>query len=152
MVPKTIPFINLAVNEISEWFRLKGTAGERLKNLKLVFESTGNIVKSRKYATTIFSFPNVFNSLPQGHLTLYQATKLKVFADDKIDLSVWGFTPYQQYFSYVMATDHKSTFSWTFFFFFQPVLNQSIILHWQASRSAIPIILSAKGESRYFQF
>ena len=39
--------------------------------------------------------------------------------------------------------------SWTFF---KPVLYQSIVLTLAASRSAIPIILSSKWESHYYQF
>ena len=41
-------------------------------------------------------------------------------------LCVWCFTPYQQYFSYLNSTVHKSMFPRLFFF--QPALNQSIIL------------------------
>ena len=41
-----------------------------------------------------------------------------------ISLFVWGFTPYQQYFSYLTATVHKSMFAGLLL----PTLNQSIIL------------------------
>ena len=57
-------------------------------------------------------------------------------------LSVCGFTLYQQYFSYLTATVHKSMFPWTIF---NQYLTSTLFRHWRASRSAIPTILSAKG-------
>ena len=49
---------------------------------------------------------------------------------------VWGFTPYEQYFSYLMATVHKSMFPGLFL----TSTYQSIILTRRPRRSAIPII------------
>ena len=39
--------------------------------------------------------------------------------------------------------------SWTIF---HQYLTSPLSWHWQASRSAFPIILSVKGESHYYQF
>ena len=66
-------------------------------------------------------------------------------ASSQFCLFVWGFTLYQQYFSHLMATGQKSMFPGLFF-------SNQYFNHWRASRSAIPIILSAKGKSHYYQF
>ena len=64
-------------------------------------------------------------------------------------LFVWGFTPYQWYFSCLMLTVHKSIFPRQFI---NRYLTSTLSWHWRANRSAIPIIMSAKGERYYFQF
>ena len=62
---------------------------------------------------------------------------------------MWDFTPYQQYFSYLSVTVHKSMFPGLFF---NQYITSPLSKHWRASCSAIPIILSAKGEHIYNQF
>ena len=64
---------------------------------------------------------------------------------------VWGFTPYQRYFSYLTATVHKINPC-----FLDNFLNQNLTSplswHWRTIRSAFPRFLSAKGEGHYYQF
>ena len=97
----------------------------------------------------IFSFCNsdLTKSSSSGHL-LHSPKKIEkaMFGNNKIRLiDCLGFYAISIVFQLFNGTVHKSMLSWTTFFF-QPELNQSIILTLGASCSAIPIILSYQGE------
>ena len=68
------------------------------------------------------------------------------------DLFVWGLYAVSTVFQLFNGDNSQIHVSWTFFFFFNQYLTSSLSWHWLASRSAIPMILSAKGESHYYQF
>ena len=57
---------------------------------------------------------------------------------------------YQQYFRYSKADSSQIHVSWTILF--NQYLTRPLSWHWWTSRTAIPIIPSAKAESDYYQF
>ena len=72
-----------------------------------------------------------------------------LFGDWNFEMIGWGFTPYQQYFTHLMVTVHKSIqLSWTIFQLVKPVhypvTGRSVVV-----LTAISIILSAKGERHF---
>ena len=91
----------------------------RTDRLKKFYRLAKNIAgKTEVVFTNIFSFPKQFpqgSSLSQRRSVRTWERRVTSSIPVSASLFVWGFTPYQQYFSYLTATVHKSMFSWTIF-------------------------------------
>ena len=65
-----------------------------------------------------------------------------------LGLFLWGFYAVSTVFQFFKDDSSQIRVSWTIF---NHYLNSPLSWHWRTSSCAIPIILSAKGESHYYQ-
>ena len=91
----------------------------------------------------------MFSTLSKTNFAVLATFVLLYASASNLGLFVWGFYTVSTAFQLFNGNSLQIHVSWTIF---NQYLTSPLSRHWQASRSHFPIILSAKGESHFYQF